>query len=394
MKKKLLIVYQSMMLGGSTTSLIAFIKNLDFDKFDVDLQLFENRGPFMKYIPENVNLLPQAKKHKSKISKCLSFLISGYFFKALFSKFKLRRFSLSPSVKGEFMAKKGSKKNNKHYDYAIGFLEGWSDRYIAFCVKADKKYAWLHSTFANITPIPDAEIPWMKRVDKIIFVTDACLEEFNKTMPQMAHKAITVENITDSSLVKKRGEEIPQNDSDYERFVSSEKFKIITVCRIDIRTKGIDRILNAANRLRESGCEFLWYIIGDGLDAAALSSDIVEKQLSDHVIPIGIRMNPYPFIKAADIMCMPSRYEGKPMVITESMILGTPPVVTKYFSAEEQIQNGIEGIIVENQDDSIFTPLSELILDREKLDYLTENLFSRDYGNKNYMSVIEKTLFS
>ena len=67
MKKKLLIVYPHMMLGGSTTSLISFIKNLNFDEFDVDLQLFENNGKYIDYIPENIRLLPPAKKHKEEI---------------------------------------------------------------------------------------------------------------------------------------------------------------------------------------------------------------------------------------------------------------------------------------------------------------------------------------
>lgn len=394
MKKKLLIIYQHMMLGGSTTSLISLVRNLNFDEFDIDLQLFENKGALIDYIPKNVRLLPAAKKHKSNIAKCFSFLMSGYFFKALFAGLKKGRFAFSSAVKGEFMAKKGSKKNKNHYDYAIGFLEGWSDRYLAFNVNADKKYAWLHSTFANITRNPQTELSWMKLVDKIVFVTDACRDDFKKNMQTMASKAITVENITDSALIRKRSEEIPHNDRDYEIFLSSKKTKIVTVCRIDIRTKGLDRILNSAKQLKDSGADFLWYIIGQGPDTEALSCDIKDKGLSDYVFAIGLRMNPYPFIKAADIMCMPSRYEGKPMVITESMILGTPPLVTKYLSAEEQIKNGIDGIVVENQNNSIAAPLADLIANPDKLTAIKKNLILTEYGNSNYIKVIEKTLFS
>ena len=382
-----------MMLGGSTTSLISLIKNLNPDKFDIDLQLFENRGELMEYLPENVRLLPPAIKYKSKFSKYFHFLITGYLFKAVIGGLKKKRFALSLAVKNEFMVKKGSKRNKNHYDYAIGFLEGWSDRYLAFGVTADKKYAWLHSTFANITRTPEAEIPWMSRVDKIIFVTDACRDEFKKIMPQFADKTITVENITDSSLIRKRSEEILENDTDYEKFASTEKTKIITVCRVDIRTKGLDRVVNAAKQMKSSGCDFVWYIVGSGPDDVALAESIKENGLSDYVFPIGIRMNPYPFIKAADIMCMPSRYEGKPMVITESMILGTPPVVTRYLSAEEQIKNGIEGIVVENDETTIVEPLTLLIANREEINAIKENLLSTEYGNNDYVKVIEQTLF-
>ena len=227
MKKKLLIIYPHMMLGGSTTSLLALLNNLDFEKFDVELQLFQNVGPLINYIPNNVRLLPPVKKCKTSIQKNLAFLFSGYAFKALFESLKQKKIGLSSSIIGDFIAKKNSIKNSVHYDYAISFLEGWSARYLAYGVTADKKYAWLHSTFANITNEPKAQLSWMMLVDKIIFVTDACRDDFKLAMPEMADKAITIENITDGEIIRKRSEDPLIDDSEYASFTTSQKTKII-----------------------------------------------------------------------------------------------------------------------------------------------------------------------
>ena len=104
-------------------------------------------------------------------------------------------------------------------------------------------------------------------------------------------------------------------------------------------------------------------------------------------------MNPYPYIKAADLMCMPSRYEGKPMVVTESMILGTPPVVTEYLSSHEQIKNGVEGIIVNNDDTSIIDTVCKCAKDSSAIESMHSYLLQHKYGNKDYVRYIEKILF-
>ncbi len=384
------------MLGGSTTSLLALINSLDPEKYQIDLQLQSNSGPLMNEIPQNVNLLPEAQKYagsKGKPIKLAKFVFSGAAFKSLFTDQKSKRFGLSNEVITEFLARSMSRKNEFHYDYAIGFLEGWSNWYLAYMVKADKKYAWLHSTFANITKFPQSQIPWMVRVDKIVFVTDACADAFKETLPLMAEKTLTVENIIDSEIIRKRSESVDPTDEDYIRFASADCFKVVTVCRLTISTKGLDRIVNCAKEMKERGLSFLWYIIGNGSDEEALRNMIVAAELEDYLVMVGVRFNPYPFIKQADIMCMPSRYEGKPMVITESMILGVPPIVTEYLSANDQIKNGIDGVVVPNNDTAVVAEVLKCVQDRTGCDKMHNYLLEHEYGNKLYVKNIEAELF-
>ena len=395
-KKKILFIYPSMLLGGSTTSLLAFLNSLDPQKYQIDLQLQGNGGPLFDSIPSNVNVLPEAKKYKGKMAKFIRFsrmFFQGAFFKSFFVGMKNKKGRCSNDVINEFWAKHLSKPNDNHYDYAISFLEGWGSNYLAYRINADKKYAWIHSTFSKTTDDPKGQLKWIDKVNKVVFVTDACKREFEELLPEAKEKGVTVENIIDSEILRKRAEQEDATDEAFENFKKSNCTKIITVCRVVIDVKGLDRVVAAAAALRDSGVEFLWYVVGDGADLPALTSMIENAGLKDMLVPIGRRGNPYPFIKAADIMCMPSRYEGKPMVITESQILGTVPIVTEYLSANDQIKSGVDGVVVPNGDDSIIAPLLELASDKDAIMAIRQNLLSRDYGNREYIHVIEKELF-
>lgn len=395
--KKILFVYDAMILGGSTTSLISLLNNLSPKKYEIDLQLYRNEGPLLNEIPPYVNLLPAAEKYlglQGKLLKGCKFIFKGYFFSGFLKEYKNgKKIIFSKNSIYDCQAKEFSRKSSKRYDYAIGFLEGWPDLYVSYMVNARKKYAWLHSTFRNITNNPKEEMRWMPLVDKIVFVTNKCLEQFQEEVPEMAHKAIAIENITDTNVIRERSLVTDDKDLDFKNFMTKDCFKIITVCRIIISVKGLDRIIYCAKKLKNLGRKFVWYIIGDGPDKEELMKMVEINNLKEYVYVIGKRMNPYPYIKEADIMCMPSRYEGKPMAITESLILGVPPVVTEYLSANEQIRNFIDGIVVKNNDVAIFEAVDQCITIESFVENLKENIRKFDYGNQGYINEIEERLF-
>ena len=393
-KKKLLFVYHSMIIGGSTTSLLAQLNNLDPQKYDIDLQLYRNEGPLLDMIPAHVSLLPAAERYRGKagkIRKLLKFAFSGKAFRYAWLK-ATKKHRPANMIKGDFQVTGLSRKNTKTYDYVIGCMEGWSDKYAAFMTRGAVKYAWIHSTFSKISPEATRPLPWMAPFKKLVFVSDSCRDAFYEQIPEMNGRAITIENITDDDIVRERSL-AKEDDAFLERMRSAEGLKLVTVCRVTRSVKGLDRVVSAAKALKKNGVDFLWYIIGDGDDTDALSNMIAAAGVGDKLIQIGRRMNPYPYLAAADIMCMPSRYEGKPMVVTEAMILGAVPVVTEYLSAREQIRAGEEGVIVENNDTSIIDTLLDLSSDRDRIAKMKDVLISRRYGNKEYIKEIETELF-
>ena len=205
--KNILIIYPSMIMGGSTTSLIAFLNAIDKERYRVDLQLYKNEGPLIKKLPQNISVLDEAfmfRGVKGKMIKMWLGIKSGYLNKAFCENKRLNKKGLSQQMMAEFQAKYLSKKLDKHYDIAISFLEGWSNIYLAWCVKATKKIAWFHSTFRNVSANPMLEENWMRRVDKISFVSKKCVDDFKIEMPNMGNKAILVENIIDSDVIREQ----------------------------------------------------------------------------------------------------------------------------------------------------------------------------------------------
>jgi glycosyltransferase involved in cell wall biosynthesis len=372
------------------------LESLDKNLYEVDLQLYKNEGPLLSFIPDSINLLPETVKHRGKIGrviKVIKFIFSKYFFKAVSINIKQHQFGFSKQVLCDFQVAALSRENKKEYDYAAGFMEGWADRYVAFKINAKTKYGWIHSKFSAIAPIPELEYPWMKKMNRIHFVTQSGLEDFCKNEPQISKKVYMCDNILDSDIIRSRSAIIDEGDEYFLEYVNSKAFKIITVCRLDIVAKGLDRAVLCAAKLKKEGINFIWYVIGDGDDHDKLLEIIHDNDVVDRFKLVGKRINPYPFIKESDIFCMPSRWEGKPISVTESMMLGIPPVVTEYTAAHEQIENGVEGLIAANNDKAIYEKVKYCIDNSSVVKQMKSRLLCKDCGNANYIKSIENELF-
>ena len=57
MKKKLLFVTYSLGGGGAEKALVNLLNLIDRSRYDISLQLFENSGINLEYLPEDVKLL-------------------------------------------------------------------------------------------------------------------------------------------------------------------------------------------------------------------------------------------------------------------------------------------------------------------------------------------------
>src|SRR5690606_6228144 len=69
----------------------------------------------------------------------------------------------------------------------------------------------------------------------------------------------------------------------------------------------------------------LW-MIGDGELRESLQRLVESRGLAQHVHFWGQLAQPAPWIAAADVLCLPSHFEGFPNVMLEAMALGTPVI--------------------------------------------------------------------
>lgn len=393
MKKKILIAYDKMIIGGTTTSLLSILDRLSPELYDVDLLLYYKDGTLNDMIPDYVNTIfvGDGDRSRSRIRLALSFLISKYFLRFLVELFKSIRkrtdLTLLLWQYTNVVKAKLTEDLSSIYDCSIGFMEGWSNAYITKkTIKSNKKICWVHLDYKDSYLRASSYKEVYLRANKIVLVSVECLKNFQNTYPELKDKAVVIENILSQNIVRKRADLAIESVK-----VDTSKVNFVSVCRIVFAHKGLDRAMKAFLELKDSGVEnFCWYIIGSGQDEQAMKNFVLDNGLSKQIYFLGPKKNPLPYVKMMDAFLLPSRYEGKPMAITEAQMLGKPCIVCDYASAKEQIVHGKTGLIAKNNDEDIKNVLYSVLEERSILSVLASNALNLDFSNDEEMKKIER----
>lgn len=375
--KSVLIVYGTMSIGGSTTSLLSLLQYFDRSKYEVDLALANNNGELQSMLPKDLNILPALMPENLQQLKQKSLRSIVEYCKA---KMYAKKSCNSKNIMGQIMSYENvrlSRSLTKKYDIAISFIENYPLVYVANNVVADKKITWIHVDYKAAGFIPRFDEKCFSKFDKIVLVSDECKKTFDSEFPKLSERSMVIENILTAATVNKLAE---QNTNIK---VSEENLNIVTVCRISFAHKGLDRVVNAFNKLKQKNIRhnLKWYVIGDGVDYSEMTQRVKEYNLEDTIFLLGAKTRPLPYVKMMDVFLLPSRYEGKPMAVTEAQMLGIPPVVTNYASAAGQIKSQIDGLIVENTDDAVYDALRYLIQNQNEVIKWKNNLKHENFDN-------------
>jgi glycosyltransferase involved in cell wall biosynthesis len=120
---------------------------------------------------------------------------------------------------------------------------------------------------------------------------------------------------------------------------------VITVGRLTEQKAHTDLLAAIPQVLRaEPQALFVW--LGDGPLKAKLCDAIESDGLSQHVLMLGTRKDVPLFMQAADLLVMPSLFEGMPLVLLEAMAAGLPIVATNVGGNAELIEDQVHGCLV------------------------------------------------
>ncbi|OSY88151.1 hypothetical protein WH52_09040 [Tenacibaculum holothuriorum] len=115
--------------------------------------------------------------------------------------------------------------------------------------------------------------------------------------------------------------------------LTNEQLKIIQVGRLQPEKNHLFSI-EIAKELRESNVDFRMFFLGVGLLESKLKEKVKEYGLEKIVSFLGIREDVPQFMGGADIMLLPSFYEGFPVVLVESQAVGVPSLISNMISSE------------------------------------------------------------
>lgn len=371
-KKRIIIVISRMSIGGAQKSLINALSFFDYNRFDVTLYVRENKTELIKDIPETVKIVVNTDTSNYDYS------LSGLFFEVM-KRFS-RLFHLNTALKFfekcsiDYYVKektayeiKNYKELDKEYDIAISYLQGYTCKFVADNIKA-KKYICFYHNSTNATPELHGE--YLPKFDNIITVDKKTAEKLEKTYPALKGKVGVIQNIINVDDIKNKSTE-------YDFLKDSEN--MLCSCGRLSREKGYDLAIKAAAILKKNGLSFKWYIIGDGPEKEKIENMISEYQLSDYVVLLGEKKNPYPFIASADIFIQPSYEEAHPLSIIEAKILCKPVVSTATVGGKHLVKDGETGVITDISAEGLANGITRLITAPELCEKITENLSKIDY---------------
>ena len=379
MKKNLLFVMPSLCSGGAEKSLVTLLSLIDSTKYNIDLFLFRREGLFLPNVPEHVNVIDGGESYglfEGAAAEYIKASVKKLRFDKILNRIRYSKALASGDREKIWQCLKTAfPKNKKHYDAAIGYLEGNAIYYCVDCIDADKKIGYIHSDYNKLELNKDFDLDFYKKLDYLVGVSEQCGKVLCDNFCEINDRIRVVENITSPLVLKNLSEDtIPE----YENISAP---KILTVGRIS-SPKGYDIAVDAAEILDKNGINFKWFSIGKGELMPQIEERIKEKHLEEKFILLGERANPYPYISGCDIYVQPSYYEGKSIAIDEAKCFAKPIVATKFTTVFDQLAQGETALLAEIDAQSVAEKITELINDKTLCQKLTDNLNSTHKGNE------------
>lgn len=373
-KKKILIRIGSLRHGGAEKVLVTFLKNLPSDKYEIDLLLNLNSGKYLPEVPGWINIL---HLHQGEmITTNRPHEIPRKAARVIHEKI-LKKF---PNL-----LYKGKLKN-KQYDIEFAAIHGMRDEILGSPLKSSKKIVWIHNDLSQVKGYTNDEIRKFFGFDKIMVISEKIEQLFqslakNETEKQ---KIVKIYNPLDTEEFLAKADLAVVNyqfDQDVPTFIS-----VGTV----FPQKGFDRLLKVHKKLLDERFQHKVLIVGDGYDFENIKKLKSELGVDQTATMLGFTDNPYPYFKNADFYILSSRYEGFPTVLFEAITLKKKIISTEVSGANEMLNDGELGLIVENSEEGIYNGMKKALSEPEFFNKYPERLMNYEmpFNLKNSVSKI------
>ena len=366
---KILYYYSQLNVGGAERSTVRLLNALAQKGHDVTLFLRWNGGSLENELSDKVKRIYLKKsKNGGRINKVNQLL---------------------ETAKSYFRAKKLKR---EEYDVVISGLFGYNPQILFDKIRGKQYYQLLRNDVEKTGAYGDTAFYMQKygeRFDAYIGVSNYTTESFCRCYPQYRDRALTIYNILPT---------VPEDVGEIPPSMQAEegKLRFVTVCRLADKAKGLFRMVRVCQALYEEfGDTFKWYIVGNGPDKTELERRIDEAKLANVMLLCGETKNPFPYYKGADLVAVLSYYEGLCGVVNEAKMMEKPLIATRFSGIDEQIIHGVNGYIVDNEEDAIIQKMREIlsntnVLEKMKTNGMPEALLNNDKKIAQYEDLYQR----
>ena len=140
-------------------------------------------------------------------------------------------------------------------------------------------------------------------------------------------------------------------------------------------------------------------MVGAGKETKELVKYVEENKLTDRIIFLGNKKNPYPYFKMADYVILTSLNEGYPVVFQEAMILDKKIITTDVSDAVIDIKEQQRGYIISFDEKNMKNEIIEIVKKEEqqeneikfkKYNYIEENNINNDKIYKDILELVKE----
>lgn len=366
----------TMTMGGAEKALVELLKVFDYDKYDVTLWLRDNSGELFSSVDSRVKISywKQDNMRSNWLSELRRFHVFS-FIKGLYYRV-LSRINSNNYDKNAVYSYRCMDKIEQRYDCVVSYqiLFPFTDTIALYHMQAPKKVLWVHGR--NVLNKKNNKFfdRLYRKFNKIYCVSEKTREDFVHDFPHCKDIAQVCYNVFDAEDIIKRGSLEPDVQ------MCKSTVNIVSVGRLS-SIKGHDRIPQIVERLTSNNYHVKWYIVGDGDNRAAVEELIREYDVMNDVILLGMKDNPYPYIRQCDIYVQPSYSEGYCTTTMEAKILHKPIVTTDVPGMREQFESGVNGLIVESSVDGLYSGIKKLLDEPELCESFVERLKGEKLDN-------------
>ena len=171
------------------------------------------------------------------------------------------------------------------------------------------------------------------KADAIICPTREIGDELSGVTPRMAARVSIIPNPVDVDALRARATPPKRHPGAGLRFVSAGRLT---------EQKGYDRLVGLLTEF-PAGSHVM--VFGDGADRARLEQQAQALGVQDRVTFATFTRDLPAWIAGADSFLLPSRWEGLPNVVLESLAIGTPAIISDQVAVRELAQSAAPGAI-------------------------------------------------
>ena len=347
--KRILFITRSLQGGGAERFVVNLLRHIDKNQFFPMLALVDKTGPYLSYIPCDIEVIDlRSKKLRYALPKIVCLV-------------RKKKPDLVFSIIG-------------YVNLGIALSRLFMPRGIKFVARETNipTMNLRRSKFPSILEFLYRKLYF--RFDRVICQSQDMYNDMLKNYGCSRNKLVIINNPVDAMMVD-------QKIQNGKRVFPEGIFNILAAGKLNYQ-KGFDLLLQSISRLKLSN--FRLTILGKGPDEYYLKREALKLGVSGKVSFPGFVSNPYAYMVQADLFVLSSRFEGFPNVVLEAMACGTPVVAFDCPGGiNEIVRDGINGWKVKPGDtNALANTIEKTLRTRWDIDLIKQSIESKFNSNK------------